>query len=72
MADITSETVAPEMLPPSQYDFASSIKAMHNLIEARGMPNGIPITSPKGYRSEGVFYINLRYFNVCLAFLYKM
>lgn len=32
MADITSETVAPEMLPPSQYDLASSIRTIQHIL----------------------------------------
>jgi len=34
MADITSETVAPELLPPSQYNLASSVRSMHHLVGA--------------------------------------
>lgn len=31
MADITTETIAPEMLPASQYDMASSIRSIHHI-----------------------------------------
>lgn len=34
MADITTETVAPETVPPSQYDLAGAVKSTHHLVGA--------------------------------------
>lgn len=34
IADITSETIAPELLPPSQYDLASAVRSIHHLVGA--------------------------------------